>query len=110
MLAGTGTVAAKSAPVQVEAKVEVTAMASGPVSIELEPGESRTVTVRIAANIPWRLAVATDNPAIRAVASETTGRRGGYSAPGNTVQVEFLCDPSVSEKQVGVVEYSLVRR
>jgi hypothetical protein len=110
MLAGAGAVVAKDAPVQVQARVEVTAKASGPVSIELEPGESRTMTVRIAANIPWRLAVATDNPAIRAVASETTGHRGGYSAPGNTLQVEFLCDPSAPGKQVAVVEYSLVRR
>lgn len=110
MLAGAGTVAAKSAPVQVQAKVGVTAKASGPASIELAPGESRTVTVRIATNIPWRLAVATDNPAIRAVSSETTGRPGGYSAPGNTLQIEFSCDPSASENQVAVVEYSLVRK
>lgn len=110
MLAGAGTVEAKSAPVQVQARVEVAAKTSGPVSIELEPGESRTVTVRIAANIPWRLAVAIDNPAIRAVASETTGRPGGYSAPGNTLLIEFVCDPSAPDKQVGLVEYSLIRK
>jgi hypothetical protein len=108
--AGTGSAFAAGGEVRVNALVGSVAVASGPGSISLEPGESRTVTVRVAANIPWRLAIATDNPAIRIVANETTGRRGGFAAPGNTVQIEFLCDPWAPEKQVGVVEYSLVRK
>lgn len=110
VLAGAGAAAARNAQVQVQSRVELTAKTSGPVSIELMPGESRTVTVRIAANVPWRLAVSADNPAIHTVASEATGRPGGYAAPGNTLQIEFACDPAAERKQVAIVEYSLVRR
>lgn len=102
--------AAAAQQTQVAARVETVARVSGPDAVTVDPGESRAVTVRVAANFAWRLVVETGNPSITATIKRPAGRPGGYAAPGNTVQVLIACEPSAPGRQSASLAYSLARK
>ncbi|HUG12969.1 MAG TPA: hypothetical protein VMM36_18270 [Opitutaceae bacterium] len=107
-----GCAAAVSAPaveVRVHSKVEAVAHMTGPASIELAPGESREVTIKVAANFPWRLSFGSANPTITSDLFELSGRAGGFEKAGNTIKVFFRCDPAAAGPQSGEIEYTIER-
>lgn len=108
LVAATAGMAAVS-DVNIRARVETIAHVEGPAAIELAPGESRAVSVRIASNVPWQLNVAAGNPAIRAQAAIHQGGRGGFSTSGNTLEIVFSCEPSATGAQSGSIIYSITR-
>ena len=110
ILAGcAGAVSASAVEVRVLSKVEAVAHMAGPASIELVPGESREVTIKVAANFPWRLSLGSANPTITSDLSELSGRPGGFAKTGNTITVLFRCDPDASGPQSGEIEYTIER-
>lgn len=110
LLVGASVAMASVSEVQVRARVEAIAQASGPAAIELEPGETRDVSVQVAANFSWKLAVHPSNPAVTATFGTTAGGPGGYSSPGNTFNVVFSCAPTAAGTQASAIQYSLARR
>jgi hypothetical protein len=104
-----GAVSASAVEVRVLSKVEAVAHMAGPASIELAPGESREVTIKVAANFSWRLSLGSANPTITADLSELNGRAGGFAKSGNTVTVLFRCDPAAIGPQSGEIEYTIER-
>jgi len=109
VLTGSGAAFASGAEVRVHAKVETVAHTTGLAEIVLEPGESRTVVVQVAANFPWRLSIAAGNPAIVVTSPPAYGRAGGFATPGNTREIVFRCKPSAKGRQSGAISYSLAR-
>ena len=106
-LSGAGVAASNGSEVRVQSKVQAVAHTAGPASISLNPGESREVVIKIAANFRWRLSIATANPAIKVGQAELSGRPGGFSAPGNTLKVQFQCEADAPEPQSGEIVYSI---
>lgn len=99
-----------AAGMRVEAQVQSIARAEGPFSVALEPGEIRDVVIKVAANFAWRLSIDSSNPAISTVPVERSGPAGGFSTRGNTIIVQFQCDPDASGTQSGGIGYSITRR
>jgi len=95
--------------VRVSARVGEVARAKGPASIELQPGETNKVTIQVAANFRWRLSIGGTNPAISMNPGQTTGRAGGFNSDGNTIEVQFHCDPDASGAQSCEIEYRIER-
>ena len=85
--------------VDVVLEVPVVAQVDGPAAVRLEPGESRSLTMRVACNQPWLLNVQTDNPLIQ-VTSRHKGRAGGMGAPGNTFSITLTCAAAAAGSQV----------
>lgn len=110
LFGGVGAAVSAAIEVRVHSKVEGVAHMSGPASIELKPGESREVTIQVAANFPWRLLMGSANPAITAGDSELKGPAGGFAMQGNTLKVLFRCDPKATGPQSGSIEYRMERR
>jgi hypothetical protein len=102
-------VSGSAVEVRVLSKVEAVAHLAGPASIELVPGESREVTIKIAANFPWKLSLGSANPKITSELSELNGRAGGFAKTGNTITVSFRCDPAAAGPQSGEIEYTIER-
>jgi hypothetical protein len=84
--------------VDVKAQVPLVAKIECPSSLELAPGETRRMTVRVACNQSWLLAVASDNPFIRAT-GRYTGRAGGMASKGNSFEVTMICSPEATGRQ-----------
>lgn len=78
--------------VDVAAQVPVVAQVESPSTLELAPGETRMVTIRVACNQPWLLTLQTDNPQIR-TARRYAGSAGGMAAAGNTFAITLTCAP-----------------
>lgn len=104
-----GAVSVSAVEVRVHSKVDAVAQMAGPASIELVPGESREVTIKVAANFPWRLSLGSANPTITSDLSELSGRAGGFAKTGNTIKVLFRCDPAAAGPQSGEIEYTIER-
>jgi hypothetical protein len=84
--------------VEIAAIVPLVAHVDCPAELELAPGEVRRVTLRVACNQPWLLAVQTDNPHVR-VSGQQRGHAGGMAAAGNTFAVTLTCAPSAHGPQ-----------
>jgi hypothetical protein len=82
--------AATTRRVEVTTVVPLIAEVESPGEVELAPGETRTVTLRVACNLPWLLAVQTDNPRITP-SGHHTGSAGGMTAVGHTFVVTLTC-------------------
>jgi hypothetical protein len=65
---------------------------------ELSPGESREVTVRVACNQSWHLAVLSDNPLVQTTGPHK-GAAGGMDAAGNTFTVTLTCADAAVGRQ-----------
>ena len=76
--------------VEVTTVVPLIAEVESPGEVELAPGETRTVTLRVACNLPWLLAVQTDNSRITS-SDRHTGSAGGMTAAGHTFTVTLTC-------------------
>ncbi len=76
--------------IEIVAQVPVVAQVDSPSELDLAPGETRTVTVRVACNQPWLLTVQAENPQIMASARHV-GAAGGMSSSGHTFVVSLTC-------------------
>jgi hypothetical protein len=92
LIAPTVLLATPAKKVEVVADVPLVAQVDSPATVELLPGETRLVTLRIACNQPWLVAVQTDNPQIRAT-GQHAGNAGGMAARGHTFLVTLTCSP-----------------
>ena len=89
-LAPTVLLAESARKVEVVAQVPVVAQVDSPSEVDLEPGETRFITIRVACNQPWMLAVQADNPQI-ATSARHVGSAGGMSSDGHTFTVALTC-------------------
>jgi hypothetical protein len=76
--------------VEIVAQVPLVAQVDSPGEMDLSPGETRLVTIRVACNQPWLLSVQTDNPQV-ATSARHVGAAGGMSASGHTFTVSLTC-------------------
>lgn len=84
--------AAVARRVEVVAQVPLVSHVETPGVLELTPGETCLVTVRVACNQPWLLGVQTDNPHIRSTGRHA-GSAGGMAAAGHTCTIMLTCAP-----------------
>jgi hypothetical protein len=63
-----------------------------PAAIDMAPGETRAVTIRVACNQAWLLNVQTDNPQIR-MTGRYFGTPGGTGATGHVFEITLTCAP-----------------
>ena len=90
ILAPTLLLAAEVRRVNVVAMVPLVTQIECPARHELSPGETREVTVRVACNQSWLLAVLSDNPLVQTTGPHK-GAAGGMDAAGNTFTVTLTC-------------------
>ena len=98
LLAPSALYAAAARRVDIVAQVPMVAQVESPAALELAPGETRSVTLRVACNQPWLLSVRTDNPMIRST-SRHCGSAGGMAASGHTFTIELTCAPEANGPQ-----------
>jgi hypothetical protein len=82
--------AGASRRLEVVSTVPLVSQVEHPGEVQLAPGETCTVTLRVACNQPWLLAVQTDNPRITP-SGRHTGSAGGMMAAGHTFAVTLTC-------------------
>ena len=82
--------AGASRRVEVVSTVPLVSQVDHPGEVQLAPGESREVTVRVACNQPWLITVQVDNPSISS-SGRQIGSAGGMSASGHTFAVTLSC-------------------
>jgi hypothetical protein len=93
--------ALSSAParrVEIVAAVPLVARIEAPSEIALAPGETRTVTIRVACNQSWLVTLHTDNPHIRP-SSRRVGSPGGMSAAGHDFTMLLTCSATAPGPQ-----------
>lgn len=90
LLAPSVLLAASVRRVEVVAEIPLIAHVEAPGEQTLVPGETRRVTLRVACNQPWRLAVHTGNPQIRA-SRHQVGSAGGLAAAGHSCTFLLTC-------------------
>ena len=66
--------------------------------MDLDPGETRLITIRVACNQPWLLAVQADNPQI-ATSARHVGAAGGMASAGHTFTVALTCSSTAHGAQ-----------
>ena len=98
LLAPSLLLAAESRRVEVVAQVALVTQIECPAMLELAPGETRQVIVRVACNQPWLLAVQTDNALVHS-AGHHTGSAGGLAATSHTFVVTLTCSPDADGPQ-----------
>ena len=101
---------AATSEVRVRSQVAMVAKAEGQQVVTLQPGESRVVPVKVAANFPWRLSANSGNPAVSVVPVDLQGAPGGYQTPGHEVGIEVRCESSAASAQTTLLSYTLVHR
>ncbi len=85
-----------SVPAGVSRRVDVVAQVppvyhvEGPTIVDMAPGESRAVTIQVACNQAWVLAVSTDNPQV-SVSGRYSGTPGGTAATGHIFPITLVC-------------------
>jgi hypothetical protein len=98
LCAGAGLVAAPARRVEIVAAVPPVTQVDAPGEIDLAPGETRVVHVRVACNQSWLVSLRTDNPHIRPV-GRRVGAPGGMSAAGHDFTVQLACSPNAPGPQ-----------
>ena len=88
--------------VEIVAQVPLVAQVDSPGELDLSPGETRLVTIRVACNQPWLLSVQTDNPQV-ATSARHVGTAGGLSASGHTFVVSLTCAAGANGPQHAAV-------
>ena len=107
LLVPTLLLATETRRVEVEVQVPLVTQVECPSSLELSPGETRWVTVRIACNQPWLFAVRTDNPLVGSAAPHA-GSAGGMAARGHTFRVMVTCAAEANGPQSATLVTQLV--
>jgi len=97
--------AANARPVNLVGQVPLLARVECPPIVELAPGETRIVIIRVACNQPWLFDVQTDNPQVRA-SGRYAGSAGGMEAPGHTLSIILTRAPGA----VGPQRTTLITR
>jgi hypothetical protein len=108
LIAPTLLLAAEARRVNVAALVPPVTQIECPVCHELSPGEIREVTVRVASNQPWHLAIFSDNPLVQTTGPHK-GTAGGMRAAGNTFTVTLTCAEAAVGPQRTNLATQLVR-
>jgi hypothetical protein len=93
--------------VDLVAQVPIVAQVEAPGMLELFPGETRVVTLRVACNQPWLLSVHSENPQIKSIGRHV-GCPGGMAAAGNSVTVVLTCSPEADGPQRTTLSTRLV--
>lgn len=105
--ATTGISAEAARRIHLVAEVPLVAQVETPAAFELAPGETRSLTVRVACNQPWLLVVLAGNPLVH-TAGRHAGPAGGMAAAGNTFTVTVSCDPAATGPQKVALATQLV--
>jgi len=93
--------------IEIVAEVPPISQVESPGVVELMPGESRRVWIRVASNQAWLLSVQSDNPLIRCVGRQA-GSAGGMGAPGPTCEVLLTCSADARGPQAARLSSQLI--
>ena len=102
LLAPTVLLAVPTRKVEIVAQVPLVAQVDSPSELDLAPGETRLVRIRVACNQAWLLTVRTDNPQI-ASSARHVGAAGGMTAPGHTFDMSLTCSHDAKGLQHAVL-------